>query len=153
MPKIDIARLRVDTGNVYPEEFAQVVAGRQRTRLGDAAGLTQFGVNICRLKPGAASSLRHWHAKEDELFYVLEGELVLVEDDGETLLKPGDAVGYKADTPNGHHFVNRSQRDAVFLEIGSRAPAERTTYVDVDLVQERDKRGRRFLRKSGAPYP
>jgi uncharacterized cupin superfamily protein len=153
MPKIDIARLPVDTGNVYPEEFAQVVAGRQRTRLANAAGLTQFGVNICRLKPAAASSLRHWHAKEDELFYVLEGELVLVEDDGETLLKPGDTVGYKADTPNGHHFVNRSQRDAVFLEIGSRAPAECTTYVDVDLVQERDKQGRRFLRKSGAPYP
>jgi uncharacterized cupin superfamily protein len=152
MPKIDLAKVPVEARNIYPEEFAKVVAGRERQRIGDAAGLTQFGVNVCRLKPGAASSLRHWHREEDELVYVLEGEVVLVEDGGETILKEGDAAGFKANAPNGHCLVNRGSRDTVFLEIGTRAPAERSTYADVDLVLERDSSGRRFLRKSGEPY-
>lgn len=152
MPKIDIAKVPVEARNIYPDEFAKVVAGRERQRIGEAAGLTQFGVNICRLKPGAASSLRHWHRMEDEMVYVLEGEVVLVEDDGETVLRPGDAAGFKANVANGHHLVNKSTRDAVFLEIGTRAPWERSTYTDVDLVLERDQSGRRFMRKSGRPY-
>ena len=92
MPKIDISALPVDTRTGYPEPFRQAVIGRERKRLGNAVGLAQFGVNLSRLKPGAASSQRHWHAHEDELVYVLEGELVLVEDDGETVLRPGDVV-------------------------------------------------------------
>jgi uncharacterized cupin superfamily protein len=105
------------------------------------------------LKPGAASALRHWHEAEDEFVYVLEGELVLIEDDGEHVLKPGDCAGFKAGVPNGHQLVNKSQRDAVYLEIGTRAAAERAHYPDCDLVLERDARGMRFLHRSGEPYP
>lgn len=153
MPKIDIAKVPAEARSIYPEEFSHVVAGRSRQRLGDAVGLSQFGVNICRLKPGAASSLRHWHREEDELIFVLEGEVVLVEDGGETILRPGEAAGFKANVADGHCLVNKSERDAVILEIGSRAPSERSTYADVNLVLERDSSGRRFLRKSGKPYP
>ena len=152
MPKIDIAKIPVEARNIYPDEFAKVVAGRERQRLGDVVGLTQFGVNICRLKPGAASSLRHWHREEDELVFMLEGELMLVEDSGETVLRAGEAAGFKANDTNAHCLVNKSGRDAVFLEIGTRAPFERSTYADVDMMLERDKNGRRFLRKSGEPY-
>jgi uncharacterized cupin superfamily protein len=108
MPKIDIARLPIDARSTYPEPFTHVVAGRSRKRLGVAAGLDQFGVNLTTLTPGAASALRHWHHKEDELVYVLEGELTLIEDEGETLLKAGDAAGFKASVANGHHLVNKS---------------------------------------------
>jgi uncharacterized cupin superfamily protein len=152
MPKIDIARIRVDSSTIYTGEFRDVVAGREKQKLGDAVGLTQFGVNITRLKPGSSSSLRHWHAAEDEFIFMLEGELVLIEDGGETLLKAGDAAGFKAGVANGHHLVNRSGRDARYLEIGTRAPRERATYSDVDLVLERDAQGPRFFRRSGAPY-
>jgi uncharacterized cupin superfamily protein len=152
MPKIDIDKVPAEVRNIYPEEFAKPFAGRSRQRLGEAAGLTQFGVNICRLKPGAASSLRHWHREEDELIFVLEGEVTLVEDEGETVLRPGDAAGFKANVANGHCLVNRSNSDTVFLEIGTRAPAERATYADVDLILERDASGRRFKRRSGAPF-
>ena len=125
MPKIDIANLPVDVRTNYPAPFTHVVTGRSRKRLGVAAGLDQFGVNLTTLKPGAASALRHWHHKEDELVYVLEGELTLIEDDGETPLKAGDAAGFKASVKNGHHLVNISNRDAVYLEIGSRSKIER----------------------------
>jgi uncharacterized cupin superfamily protein len=101
------------------------VEGRSRKRLGRAAGLTHFGVNICTLKPGAASSQRHWHENEDEFVYVLEGEVVLREDGGETVLKPGDAAAWKAGVPNGHCLINRSDRNAVFIEVGTRASTER----------------------------
>src|SRR5258706_12988051 len=96
MPKIDIARVRVSTKQYYPEPFAQRVAGRETQRLGDAVGLTQFGVSLVRLKPGAAAGVRHWHENEDEFVYVGEGELVLIEDEGETPLKAGEAAGFKA---------------------------------------------------------
>jgi len=90
MPKIDIAKIPVDAGSNYPQPFRRIVAGRERKRLGNAAGLDQFGVNLTTLKPGAASSMRHWHQKEDELVFILEGEVVLIDDSGETVLKPGD---------------------------------------------------------------
>jgi uncharacterized cupin superfamily protein len=153
MPKIDIDTLKVDTYTGYPEPFRQAVLGRERKRLGNAVGLDQFGVNLSRLKPGAASSQRHWHQNEDELVYVLEGELVLCEDGGETVLKPGDAAGWKAGVPNGHCLVNRTDRDAVYLEIGSRAARETATYPDIDMRAERDDKGMRYLHKDGAPYP
>ena len=126
MPKIDIASLPIDSRTNYPEPFNRVVIGRSRKRLGIAAGLDQFGVNLTTLKPGAASSLRHWHEKEDELVYLLEGEVVLIEENGETVLKPGDAAGFKANVPNGHHLVNKPERDAVYLAIGSRFKLERS---------------------------
>jgi uncharacterized cupin superfamily protein len=152
MPKIDIASLPVDTRTGYPPPLNRVVEGRSRKRLGNAVGLDQFGVNLTTLKPGAATALRHWHEKEDELVYILEGEVVLVEDGGETVLKPGDAAGFKANTPNGHHVVNKSQRDAVLLEIGTRSKVETAFYPDVDLVAIRDEAGMRYTRKNGEPH-
>ena len=153
MPKIDIDKLPLDQSTNYPPPFNRAVQGRARKRLGRAAGLTQFGVNICTLKPGAASSQRHWHENEDELVYVLEGELVLVEDGGETALKPGDAAGWKAGVPDGHCLINRTDRDAVYLEIGSRAARETATYPDIDMRAERDDKGMRYVHKDGTPYP
>ena len=153
MPKIDLAKAVVRTKGVYPSPHRTVTDGREKAALGNVAGLTQFGVNLTRLTPGAASALRHWHEQEDEFIYVLEGELVLIEDDGEKSLKPGDCAGFKAGSSNGHQLVNKSQRDAVYLEIGTRAATERCHYPDVDLVMERNARGMRFLHRSGEPYP
>jgi uncharacterized cupin superfamily protein len=153
MPKIDIANATVRTKGVYPQQWRSITDGREKTVLGDLAGLTQFGVNLTRLRPGAASSLRHWHEQEDEFIYVLEGEITLIEEGGATLLHPGDAAGFKAGVGNGHHLVNKSQRDALYLEIGTRAKHERAHYPDVDLVGEKDERGFHFSHRSGEPYP
>ncbi|MFY9834937.1 MAG: cupin domain-containing protein [Xanthobacteraceae bacterium] len=152
MPKIDIARLSVDSRTNYPPPFHHVVEGRERKRLGNAAGLDQFGVNLTTLKPGASSSLRHWHEQEDELIYMLEGEVTLVEDGGETVLRAGDAAGFKANSRNGHHLVNRTTRNAVYLEIGTRSRHERVEYPDVDLIAVRGEQDMRFTRKNGDPY-
>jgi len=152
MPKLDIAKAQVRTGSGYPEQFKKSVEGREKTILGDLAGLTQFGVNRTRLPPGVASSLRHWHEQEDEFIYVLEGELTLVEDGGETLLKPGDAAGWKAGAANGHMLVNKSSRDAIYLEIGTRSPREHSHYPDYDLLYTRDEDGIRVTHRDGTPY-
>ena len=152
MPKIDTDAVPDDAGTNYPEQYRAVVAGRSRKRLGNAAGLTQFGVNVATLKPGAASSLRHWHRDEDEFVYVLQGEVVLVEDEGETVLKPGDAAAWKANGKIGHHLVNRTAQDAVFIEVGSRAPQERVEYSDVEMVMTRDGATPRYTRKNNEPY-
>jgi len=153
MPKVDIDKIALDTATGYPPPFDKAVEGRSRQRLARAAGLTQFGVNLCTLKPGAASSQRHWHENEDEFVYVLEGEVVLREDGGETVLKPGDAAGWKAGVPNGHCLINRSNRDAVFIEVGTRAPTERAHYSDIDMMVVRDHREFRYTHKNGEPYP
>jgi len=122
-----------------------------RYRLGDAAGLTQFGVNLMRLAPGAWSSQRHWHTHEDEFVYVLEGEVVLVTDSGEEVLRPGDCVGFKAGVPDGHHLQNRSERDAVFLEIGTRATAEdECFYPDIGMRALKNRAG--YVDWDGRPY-
>jgi uncharacterized cupin superfamily protein len=152
MPKIDIPNVKVESGSNYPEPFRQVTIGRHRKRLGNAVGLDQIGVNLTTLRPGSASSQRHWHENEDELVYMLEGEVVLVEDDGETVLKPGDAAGWKAGARNGHCLINRTDRDAIFLEIGTRAKRERAHYSDIDMRVERDEKGQRYFRKNGEPY-
>ncbi len=152
MPKIDIDKIAIDTATGYPAPFYKAVEGRSRKRLGNAVGLDQFGVNLCTLKPGAASSQRHWQHGEDEFVYMLQGEVVLCEDGGETVLKPGDAAGWKAGVPNGHCLINRSDRDAVFIEVGSRKPAEEVTYPDIDMHFIRDGANRRYTRKSGEPY-
>jgi len=152
MPKIDIAAIPIDTATGYPPPYNKVVEGRSRKRLARAAGLSQFGVNLCTLKPGAASSQRHWHENEDELVYVLEGEVVLCEDGGETVLKAGDAAAWKAGVANGHCLVNRSGRDAVFIEVGSRAPSERAHYSEIDMIALRDAGGFNYTRKNGEPY-
>jgi uncharacterized cupin superfamily protein len=152
MPKIEIDRIPVDSSTNYPPPFDKAVEGRARKRLGRTAGLSQFGVNICTLKPGAASSQRHWHENEDELVCVLEGEVVLREDSGETVLRPGDAAAWKAGVPNGHCLINRSNRDAVFIEVGTRAAAERAHYSDIDMMVTRDEKGARYTKKNGEPY-
>ena len=153
MPKIDIANVKVEVSTGYPEPYRAVVAGRLRQRLGNAVGLDQFGVNLSTLAPGAASSQRHWHTSEDEFIYMLAGELVLCEDGGETVLRPGDAAGWKAGVANGHCLVNRGSVDAVYLEIGSRAVNDDVDYPDIDMRLERIGRDARFLHKSGDPYP
>ena len=151
MPKIDIDAIALDTSTAYPPPHNKAVEGRSRQRLGNAAGLTQFGVNICRLVPGAASSLRHWHLNEDEFVYVLEGEVTLCENCGETVLKPGDAAGFKAGVANGHCLVNRSQRDVVILEVGSRHDREVAEYPDHDMKYDRDGASRNITRMNGEP--
>ena len=103
--------------------------------------MSQFGVNLTTLKPGAWSAQRHWHRNEDEFIYVLEGEIVLCEDDSETVLKPGDAAGFKANSGNGHCLINRTQKDAVYLEVGTRSVNETVVYSDIDMRLERDKTG------------
>jgi uncharacterized cupin superfamily protein len=152
MPKVDISKVPVKSGSFYPAPFQAEHKERHKQALGDAVGLTQFGVNISRIGPGAASSLRHYHEQEDEFIYMLEGELVLVENGGEVVLKAGDAAGFKADSGNAHRLVNRSGKDAVYFEVGTRSPHDRVHYPDVDLTLERDKTGRRYLHKSGEPY-
>jgi uncharacterized cupin superfamily protein len=151
MPKIDIGSVPAQQVAAYPSKYAAVIAGREKQRLGDAVGLTQFGVNVTRIRPGSASALRHWHEQEDEFIYMLEGELVLKENDGETVLRPGDAAGFKSGSGIGHCLINRGSRDAAYLEIGTRAARERVHYPDVDMVMERDGGGRRFMTRSGAP--
>src|SRR5262245_49500642 len=152
MPKIDIDKIPIDTSTGYPPPFNKAVEGRSRKRLARAGGLTQLGVNVCTLKPGAASSQRHWHEGEDELVYVLEGEVVLREDGGDIVLKPGDAAAWKAGVANGHCLINRSDRDAVFIEVGTRASSERAHYSDIDMVVVRDEKGARYTRKNGEPF-
>jgi uncharacterized cupin superfamily protein len=153
MPKIDIDKIPVDTATGYPPPFNKAVEGRSRKRLARGAGLTQFGVNVCTLKPGAASSQRHWHENEDELVYVLDGEVTLREDGGETVLKAGDAAAWQAGAANGHCLVNRSNRDAVIIEVGARVPSERAHYSDIDMVFNRDGTDVNYTRKNGEPYP
>jgi len=152
MPKIDLASVPVKTGSIYPAPYGAMMAGRTSLRLGEAGGLTQFGVNLVTLQPGAMSSLRHWHQQEDEFVMVTAGECALVQNAGETLMRAGDCAGFKAGDPDGHHFINRSYAPASFLVVGSKAPRETATYSDVDLmVQIADGRAM-FTHKDGRPY-
>ena len=144
-----MAKQTRDATTEQARALRDMVKGRERKALGDAGGLTQFGVNYTRLKPGAASAHRHWHETEDELVYVLEGELVLVEDDGETILRPGDAAAFKAGVDNGHHLVNRSDRPCLFYAIG-RGSTTDAHYPDVDL--HLDGPTQRFVRKDGSDF-
>lgn len=152
MPKIDLGSVPSRATSIYPDQFRHVTEGRSRKRLGDMVGLTQFGVNVCTLKPGAASSLRHRHETEDELVFILEGEVVLVEDDGETVLRRGDAAGWKAGSPVHHQLVNRSKHDALVLEIGTRAARDRVEYADADLLVHKGADGIVRMHKSGEVY-
>lgn len=150
MPKIDLAAVPVAKGSGYPPAFAGPCAERMRQRLGKAGGLGDFGVNLMRLPPGGWSSQRHWHSHEDELVYVLEGELVLVEDDGETPLRAGDCAAFPKNSGNGHHLINRSAATATYLEVGSRSPVDVITCSDIDMMSPST--DGRFLHKDGTPY-
>lgn len=137
---------------IYPAPFAAGFEGRLKRPLTDALGLSQFGINLTTLDPGAQSSHRHWHVYEDECIYVLSGEVVLVTDDGEHVLGAGAAAGFPAGERNGHHLVNRSSAPVTYLEIGTRSKIEDVTYPDVDLLAEKRDGAFRFFRKSGEPY-
>ena len=152
MPVIDRSTCPVKTGSIYPEPYASMMKGRSSLRLGQAGGLTQFGVNLVTLEPGALSSLRHWHLNEDEFVMVLTGECVLVEDEGETVMRAGDCAAFPANTPNGHHFINRSGSVAQFLVVGTKAPREVATYSDIDLKVEIDGTTARFTYKDGTDW-
>jgi uncharacterized cupin superfamily protein len=151
MPKLDISTVPARQGVGYPAQFAKFTVGRLRKRLGDAGGLTDFGVNLTSLPPGNWSSQRHWHSHEDEFVYVLEGQLVLIEDGGETVLNAGDCAAFPKGSGNGHHMINRSDRVAVYLELGTRHPDDVTTCSDVDMMSSNA--DGRFLHKDGTPYP
>ena len=149
--KIAIDTVPVTTGSRYPKPYDEPCKARARHRLGDVAGLTQFGVNLLRLPPGSWSSQRHWHAAEDEFVLVVDGEVVLVTDAGEETLRAGDSAGFKAGVPDGHHLQNRSNRDALVLEIGSRHPEEEEViYPGIDLKLPRGVRA--FTHSDGTPY-
>ena len=150
MPKIDIAAVPQRRGAGYPPPFDAPCADRIRQRLGDAGGLHDFGVNLMHLPPGKWSSQRHWHSHEDEFVYVLEGELILIEDGGESALRAGDRAAFPKAAGNGHHMVNRSSATAVYLEVGSRQPDDLTTCSDIDMMSANA--NGRFTHKDGAPY-
>ncbi len=156
MPKIDIAQAPTFKGSGYPAPFAEPCQGRAGSRLGLAADLTQFGVVLLTLPPGAWSSQRHWHMTEDEFVYVLSGSVVLIEDSGETLLSPGDCAGWKAGIRNGHHLVNRGNADARLLVVGTRNNDDWGEYPDIDLRfgtgRYEQAAGNVFAHKDGTPY-
>ncbi|MEM9485530.1 MAG: cupin domain-containing protein [Cyanobacteria bacterium P01_F01_bin.116] len=150
---IDLSTVPVIQGTRYPPPFKAAVAGRSRQRLGNAAGLTNFGVNLTKLLPGSQSALRHWHSHQDEFVYVVSGELILLTDAGETLLTPGMMAGFPAGVDDGHHLINRSDAIATYLEIGDRTPGDRAEYPDDDLLAlPKDEGGYYFAHRNGQTY-
>ncbi len=146
---IDPATVETRRGSSYPADLAHLAAGRSKQSLGDVAGLTDFGVNLVRLAPGSWSSIRHWHSREDEFIYIIEGEPVLVTDAGEQALGPGMAAGFPAGVADGHHLINRTGAVVTYLEIGARRAEDDCFYPDADL-QYRHQDGV-FTRKNGSP--
>jgi uncharacterized cupin superfamily protein len=152
-PALDPATLPARSTCGYPEPFRTRVLPREKRALGDALGLTKIGVNLTTLMPGKESAMRHWHTQEDELVWVLEGEVVLVTDEGEQVLGPGTCAGFAAGARNGHQLVNRSDRPARYLEISNRDPRDRAEYPDDDLVYGKGPDGRAtFTHKDGTSY-
>lgn len=140
-------------GSGYPSPYDEPCVMRSRRVLGEMFGLTDFGVNMTELAPGAWSSQRHWHTAEDEFIYVLTGTPTLVTDAGETLLQPGMCAGFKAGVTNGHHLVNKGSGTVRYLEIGSRKPGDDGHYSDIDMqILGRGDAGGRFTRRNGEPY-
>jgi uncharacterized cupin superfamily protein len=151
-PAVDARTIAEVNRSGYPEQYRPAVAGRSWRPLGDAFGLTHFGVNLVRLVPGAASSQRHWHSHEDELVYVLAGTPTLTTDAGEQQLAPGMVVGFKAGAADGHHLVNRTAQDVLFLAIGDRVEHDECVYPDIDLLLKLVDDQPRYTHKDGTPY-
>ena len=152
-PALDPETVEPRRGTIYPEAFKGIVGGREKRALGNALGLTNFGVNLVRLPPGAASAQRHWHTHQDEFVLILEGEAVLRSDAGDQLLGPGMAAGFSAGVEDGHHLVNESDHDVVYLEVGDRTPGDGARYPDIDLVAEPDGAGGYgFFKRNGTAY-
>ena len=152
MPVIDPSKIEPRTGSIYPSPYREMMAGRSSLRLGDAGGLTQFGANLTILQPGAMSSLRHWHKAEDEFVMITQGECVLVQDAGETVMRVGDCAAFPAGSADGHHFINRSDTEARFLVVGSRAKEEVATYSAVDMQIHMVGGKARFTHKDGSDW-
>ncbi len=152
LPALDPATVEEVRGSGYPEPYRSRVANRSKRRLGDACGLTKFGVNLVALGPGAQSALRHWHTLEDEFIYVISGELVLICDGGEQILKPGMCAGYPAGQRDAHHLVNRSDSAAQYLEVGSRIEGDNAFYPDDDLMWVETEGGTIAAHKDGRRY-
>jgi len=150
--KIDVAALLPVVGTLYPPPYDEPCLARSRTKLGDAAGLTQFGVNLLRLPPGAWSSQRHWHTASDEFIYVLSGEVTLVTNEGSEVLRPGECAGFKAGDPDGHCLQNRSAAETIVLEIGARVPGDSAHYSDADMYAPSGGKPAVYTRKDGTPY-
>ena len=148
MKKIDIENAPKRFGTGYPEPHDAPCKERRRFRLGKAAGLTQFGVNLLRMPPGQWSSQRHWHHNNDEFVMVVHGEVVLVTDSGEEILRAGDCAGFAAGDSDGHHFQNRSTEEVVLLEVGSSHPEDVGEYPDIDMRALPEG----YVHKDGTPY-
>lgn len=152
LPALDPATVESVTKSIYPSPYDAVVQGREKRPLGKVLGLTQFGVHLTRLAPGAASALRHWHSREDEFVYVIEGEVTLVTDAGEQVLTVGMCVGYPAGVANGHQIVNRSGSPALLLEVGGRDERDEVEYPGLDVRCHADRyRDPKFTRRDGSP--
>jgi len=151
-PALDPATVAPRTGSDYPAPFGALVAARERRALGDALGLTNFGVNLMRLPPGCASSQRHWHSRQDEFVFVVAGEVVLVTDGGEQRLTAGMAAGFPKGRTDGHHIVNRSTSDALLLEVGDRTEGDEVDYSDIDMAVRWIDGEEQYVRKDGTVY-
>ena len=151
-PAFDPKDLPETSSTGYPEPYKSRVAGRHRRRLGDHAGLKNFGVNLTRLDPGAESSMRHWHEKQDEFIYVIEGEITLVADAGRQKLRPGMAAGFPAGKADGHQLVNETDKPVLYLEAGDRTPDDSASYPDVDLAVRMVDRKWVFTHKDGSAF-
>jgi len=151
MPKIDLTAVPERKGSGYPPPFATFAGARSKQALGNAGGLTDFGVNLTHLPPGAWSSQRHWHSHEDEFVYVLSGELVLITDAGEQLLHANECAAFPKGHADGHHLINRSEQMAIYLEIGSRSDIDTCHYPDIDLHW--DSQAGVYTHKDGSGYP
>jgi uncharacterized cupin superfamily protein len=148
--KIQASQVPAVVGTSYPSPFDEPCKHRERKRLGNVAGIQQFGVNLLRLPAGAWSSQRHWHTTEDEFVFVVSGQVVLVTDDGEEVLRAGDSAGFPANAPNGHHLQNRSAHEAVLLEVGSRRTDDAVFYSDIDMHSPPG--SEKFTRRDGSPF-
>jgi uncharacterized cupin superfamily protein len=149
MKKIDRSIVPAQTGSNYPRPFDAPCSGQSCQRLARYAGLTLFGVNLTVIEPGAWSSQRHWHSHEDEFVWVLDGELTLITDAGEEILRAGDCAAFRRSEADGHHLVNKSGLPARVLEIGNSDSRDRCTYPDIDMVAE----GTGYTHGDGTPYP
>ena len=152
LPALEPASIAPRTGTSYPKEHREQVERRSKRALGDALGLTHYGVNLVELEPGAWSSQRHWHSAEDEFMVVVSGELTLITDAGRQVLSAGMVAGFPAGTDNGHHLVNESEQTAVYLEVGDRSDDDEVRYPDIDMVLTRRSEGGVYRHNDGRPY-
>ncbi|MCA3260712.1 MAG: cupin domain-containing protein [Telmatospirillum sp.] len=134
MTVLDPKTIAPRVGTNYPEPYRSKLGGREKRVVGDAVGLKNFGVNLVRLPPGAMSAMRHWHTRQDEFVYVLEGTAMLLSDAGKTPIPAGSCAGFPAGTPDGHCIVNETDRDVVYLEVGDRTSGDVSTYPDADMM-------------------